>query len=186
MAELSVIRDLIACFGVIAGFSYYVLTVRATRKNQRMQLEARKAQLYSQVYSWFVETEAMVEYMEMLNWEWTDYADFERKYGSDNNVLEYAKRSRIWASLDLVGLMVREGSVDIKTIFPLRVYALFQWFKFKDVIEEQRKLYYTPTFMENWEYLTNEMIKYGEKIGDPWTPPTTLSKYVPDHHQHNN
>ena len=80
MMEISIIRDLIACFGVIAGFSYYVLTVRATRKNQQMQLEARKAQLYNQIYSWFTKTETLVEYMEMLNWEWTDYGDFERKF----------------------------------------------------------------------------------------------------------
>ena len=180
MVELSVIRDLVACFGVLAGFSYYVLTVRATRKNQQMQLEARRAQLYSQVYSWFVETDALVEYMDMLNWEWTDYGDFERKYGSDNNVLEYAKRTRVWHTLDMVGLMVKDGTVDIKTIYPLHVMALFTWFKFKGVIEEQRKRYYTQTYLENWEYLVNEFIKYGEKKGDPWTPPITLSKYIPD------
>ena len=180
MVDLSVIRDLIACFGVLAGFSYYVLTVRATRKNQQMQLEARRAQLYSQIYSWFIETDAMVEYMEMLNWEWSDYSDFERKYGSDNNVQEYAKRSRVWASLEMIGMMVKDGVVDVESIFPLRTFAMFQWFKFKDVIKEQRKRYYTPTFNANWEYLVNEFIKYGEKIGDPWTPPTSLSKYIPE------
>jgi len=46
MIELSTIRDLVAIFGVIAGFSYYVLTVRATRKNQQQQLETRQAQLF--------------------------------------------------------------------------------------------------------------------------------------------
>ena len=34
--EISVIREIVAIFGVIAGFSYYVLTVRATRKNQEL------------------------------------------------------------------------------------------------------------------------------------------------------
>ena len=180
MVELSVIRDLVACFGVLAGFSYYVLTVRATRKNQQLQLEARKAQIYSQVYSWFVQTESQVEYMEMLNWEWTDYGDFEKKYGSDNNVLAFAKRGRVWASFELMGMMVREGTIEIKSIYPLHIMTLFHWFKFKDIIAEQRKRYYTPLFHENWEYLVNEMIKHGEKIGDPWTPPATLTRYVPD------
>ncbi len=180
MIELNFIRDLVAIFGVIAGFSYYVLTVRNAQRNQQLQLKARKAQLYNQVYSWFVETESLVEYMEMLNWEWTDYSDFERKYGSDNNVREYAKRSRVWSTLEMMGMMFKDGSVDIESIFPLRVFAMFQWYKFKDVIEEQRKRYYTPTYLENWEFLINEMIKYGEKIGDPWEPPSTLSKYIPD------
>ena len=180
MVELSVIRDLVACFGVIAGFSYYVLTVRATRKNQQMQLEARKAQLYSQIYSWFVETKNFVEYMEMLNWEWTDYGDFEKKYGSDNNVLAFATRNRVWSTFNMMGMMVRDGSITIENIYPLHTMAMFQWFKFKEVIEEQRKRYYTPIFLEDWEYLVDEMIKHGEKIGYPWTPPATLTKYVLD------
>jgi sensor domain CHASE-containing protein len=41
MIELSVIRDLVAIFGVIAGFSYYVLTVRANQKNQELTLKAQ-------------------------------------------------------------------------------------------------------------------------------------------------
>ena len=44
MIELSVIRDLVAIFGVIAGFSYYVVTVR----NQN---RARQAQLFMQIFS---------------------------------------------------------------------------------------------------------------------------------------
>ncbi len=51
MFELSVVRDLVAIFGVIAGFGYYVLTVRNKQENQRQQLETRQAQLYMQVYN---------------------------------------------------------------------------------------------------------------------------------------
>ncbi len=51
MFELSVVRDLVAIFGVIAGFGYYVLTVRNNQENQRQQLETRQAQLYMQVYN---------------------------------------------------------------------------------------------------------------------------------------
>jgi hypothetical protein len=32
LVELSTIRDLVAIFGVVAGFSYYVLTVRNAKK----------------------------------------------------------------------------------------------------------------------------------------------------------
>jgi hypothetical protein len=51
MIEISIIRDLVAIFGVIAGFSYYVLAVRATRKNQELTLETRQAQLFMQLYN---------------------------------------------------------------------------------------------------------------------------------------
>ena len=65
MVELSFIRDLIAIFGVIAGFSYYVLTVRNQQKNQQLvlkaqqqQLDTRQAQLFMQLIDkmWSPET----------------------------------------------------------------------------------------------------------------------------------
>ena len=171
---------MVAIFGVIAGFSYYVLTVRATRKNQNLQLDTRKAQTFNQLYSWLATTENLIEYIDLLNWEWSDYDDFEKKYGSDNNLRGYAIRTRIWCTFDSVGKMLKDGIVDLDFIYALNVMVLLQWFKWKDIIEEQRKRYYTPLFLENWEYLVNEFIAYGIKIGHPWTPPVTLSKYIPD------
>ena len=44
------IRDLVAIFGVIAGFTYYVMTVRNSQRMQQMTLETRQAQLFMQVY----------------------------------------------------------------------------------------------------------------------------------------
>ena len=42
MVELSVVRDIVAIFGVIAGFTYYVLTVRNTSKvSQKEQMNLR-------------------------------------------------------------------------------------------------------------------------------------------------
>ena len=181
MIELSMVRDLVAIFGVIAGFSYYVLTVRATRRNQDLQLETRQSQLFHQVTSPMMNVQAISEYMEMLNWEWDDYNDFEMKYGSDNNLREYAIRTRLWMNLIYISREARMGLLDIEHLYNgLDVFLLFCWFKFKDVIFEQRKRYYTETYMAEWEYIVNEIIKYREQIGDPWTPPTTLSRYIPD------
>ena len=50
MIELSTIRDLVAIFGVIAGFTYYVLTVRNTQKNLEMSLKSRQTQTFLQMY----------------------------------------------------------------------------------------------------------------------------------------
>jgi len=38
MIDVSVIRDLVAIFGVIAGFSYYVITVRNTNRARRKDI----------------------------------------------------------------------------------------------------------------------------------------------------
>ncbi|TFH03581.1 MAG: hypothetical protein E4H14_16495 [Candidatus Thorarchaeota archaeon] len=53
MIELSTIRDLVAIFGVIAGFSYYVLTVRNNQKNQELALESRKLSIYTSLRNIF-------------------------------------------------------------------------------------------------------------------------------------
>jgi hypothetical protein len=37
LAMLQVVRDFVAIFGVIAGFSYYVLTVRNASKARKVQ-----------------------------------------------------------------------------------------------------------------------------------------------------
>ncbi len=77
--------------------------------------------------------------------------------------------------------MFKNGLFDIETIYNMTdSIVLFQWLKFKDIIMEQRKRYYTETFCDEWEQLVTDFIIYREKIGDPWTPPETLSNYVPD------
>jgi hypothetical protein len=65
---------------------YYTMTLRYTRRNQDLQLETRQAQLFTQIALTQVKPEVLSDYFEILNWEWEDYADFERKYGSDNNL----------------------------------------------------------------------------------------------------
>ena len=48
MIELSVIRDLVAIFGVLAGFSYYVMTVRSQQKNQEISQKNQELTIKSQ------------------------------------------------------------------------------------------------------------------------------------------
>ena len=43
LAALSMVRDIVAILGVVGGFTYYVMTVRASQRNQRHQLETRQA-----------------------------------------------------------------------------------------------------------------------------------------------
>lgn len=40
LTMLQVVRDLVAIFGVIAGFSYYVLTVRNAQRTRELALKA--------------------------------------------------------------------------------------------------------------------------------------------------
>ena len=68
MIELSVIRDLVAIFGVIAGFTYYVLSVRNANRS-------RQTQIFMPIYTymWNVDLnskwfEVMFKYSRVLNY----------------------------------------------------------------------------------------------------------------------
>jgi hypothetical protein len=166
---------------LIVGIYYYVMTLNYTRKNQQQQLETRQAQLLTQFATLTLSTDFVDQYMEVLNWEWDDYHDFEMKYGSDNNLEAYAKRTRIWGFCNYIGKYLREGLIDIDLVYTLTSdTAIFQWYKWRDVIEEQRRRYYTPDFVSDWEYLVAELLKYKEKLGYSWEPPETFGRYIPD------
>jgi len=79
MIELSIIRDLVAIFGVIAGFSYYVLTVRTNQKNQEISLksqqlnvETRQAQMFMQIFQRFQEPDFIEQYNTLMGLKWKD------------------------------------------------------------------------------------------------------------------
>ena len=78
MIELSLIRDLVAIFGVIAGFSYYVLTVRMNQRTMRLNLTNNLIQQMTN-------DEFLSKTLELGYMEWENYDDFEKKYGSDTN-----------------------------------------------------------------------------------------------------
>jgi hypothetical protein len=94
LVELSVIRDLVAIFGVIAGFSYYVLTVRNNQKNQELSLKAqqqtletRQAQLLMQIYDKVNNKEFTRDWAEInYFWKWKDSKEYWEKYGTNLEV----------------------------------------------------------------------------------------------------
>ncbi len=181
MIELSVIRDCVAIFGVIAGFSYYVLTVRATRKNQQQQLETRQISLIDNIVARCMSEQGFRNYFELLRYEWNDFEDFENKYGSEFNVEATAKRFSTWQEYNLIGMMLRKGLVTADDLWDMGVQGvLFLWEKYKPIIEEERKRYLPKDFLSDFEYLAGEMFIVANEREVSYTIPETLDKYVPD------
>ena len=181
MIELSIIRDCIAIFGVLAGFSYYVLTVRATRKNQEQQLETRRIQLFMQLANIFLDVQKGIDYIEVLNWTWDDYTDFERKYGSDNNPRAFAMRNTIWTSFNIMGKLVTEDEIDIDLVNTIMHDSIvWQWIKWKEIIYEQRRIYYISDYMMYWEQLADKLIKIRSERFPDYSVPVGLGTYFPD------
>ena len=181
MVELTIIRDCIAIFGVLAGFSYYVLTVRANQRNMKQTLETRQISLIDNIVTRSMGEQGFRNMFELLRYEWEDFEDFERKYGSENNVEATAKRFAVWQDYNLIGLMLRKGLVEANDLFDMGVQGvIFLWEKYKPIIEEERKRYLGNNFLKDFEYLAGEMLKVVQERDATYMIPDTLDKYVPD------
>ena len=78
MVDLSVVRDLVTIFGVIAGFSYYVITVRNAQT-------ARKYQTLQQISNDYTTGESYKVFMDLMSASWTDLDEYNLKYSSRAN-----------------------------------------------------------------------------------------------------
>ena len=117
MIELSTIRDLVAIFGVIAGFSYYVLTVRNANR-------ARKIQLMMDIRDRMLDRDYLIDSVEVMELEWEDFDDFMRKHGSNADKESYVKRFAVWIFFEGLGYQLHKGLIDIEDhkLFQQRVH----------------------------------------------------------------
>ena len=174
MVELSLIRDCIAIFGVIAGFSYYVLTLRN-------QVSTRQAQLFNSMGKDISDYDSWVRIRELFYMEWEDYDDFEKKYGSNTNPVAYAQRYSVWTNMNNMGIMLKRNLVEETMVYDsIGSSLLLVWKKFEPIIIEQRIRYMGPNFMEYLEYVANRMQAIQKRRGIKWEPPSTTIQYVPD------
>ena len=97
MIELSMIRDLVAIFGVIAGFSYYVLTVRNSQRNQELSLKAqeqaletRQTQIFMHIWQQLNSEETNKSIMELLNLEIKGFEEYLQKKNSGKILRKFA------------------------------------------------------------------------------------------------
>jgi len=157
MIELSVIRDFVAIFGVIAGFSYYVLTVRNSRK-------AHELQVFMTILDGLNSEDKQRSWAELLNSEVSSYEDFLQKYDSAVNPEYYGKRASVWSYYNSIGYLMMKGRISIETVYDLLgLPAVLQWNKWGDIILEVRKRQGLPQYFKGFEYLVTELKKYQEE-----------------------
>jgi hypothetical protein len=156
LAMLQVVRDLVAIFGVIAGFSYYVMTVRNSQRMQIMQLETRQAQLFMQIYSPLTDEHFNKMFFEVLNYQWEDYEDYNKNYLEEKDA-----RSKLGALANYfegIGVLVKRGLIDVSFVDDLMSGAtLLYWEKLEEVVKEQRRRDNWPQMVEYAEYLYEQV-----------------------------
>ena len=177
LAMLQVVRDLVAIFGVIAGFSYYVMTVRnaqktrelslkaqeLTLKAQEQALETRQAQLYMNLYATYHSPEFReLLYKIMFHQEWKDYDEWKEKYGEEN-YQELVAFGSVMGYFNGLGLLVRKGLIDVDTVYELlSSFVLWVWEKHLPIVQVKRDESNRP-FWNEFEYLYNEIMKIDQQ-----------------------
>ena len=149
MIELSVIRDLVAIFGVIAGFSYYILTVR----NQN---RTRQAQLFMQIFSRQYEIDQRRSIHLIQSMEYDGFDDFMDKYGIENNPDAWLRMSSLGTYFEGVGVLVKRKLVDPTMVDDLMSGRIVDyWETIGPMTLEYRKRTGDYEAYEHVEYLYN-------------------------------
>ena len=161
---LSMIRDSVAIFGVIAGFSYYVLTVSNNQKNRKMQT-------LMQLTNSRINLENNRLYWKVMKLEWDNMDDYLEKYSPLTNEEQYAENLAVWTVYDSLGILLRENMVDPEIVYRMLGKRMIQmWFKYEAAFKANRAR--APdgpgiNWMKEFEYLADEMIKLSIKKGHP-------------------
>ena len=177
LAEIQAAYYMVAATGVLVAAVFYILNLRISQRNMKQTLETRQFQLLMQLADVQKTTEGFKSFIEFAKMEWKDYDNFEKKYGSDVNLDNYAARDFIATWFKKAGLLLRYGTIDRELLYDfLGEDAIQCWNKYREIVYTQRELYSVPEYARDWEYLHGEMGKIAERRGHDITSPI-IGKY---------
>jgi hypothetical protein len=149
--------SLLTLISLTIGVIYHIMTLNNTRKNQRLQLETRQAQLFMQIHSQIVAGEIIDYVLEIVDeWSWEDYDDYYRKYIDDKE--KDAIGSKVAMYIEGIGVLSKRGLIDASLVDDLMSgMILAYWEKVEDVTKEYRRRANFPQASEWVEYLYYEI-----------------------------
>ncbi len=153
---VSTVSLVIASVSVTLGVVYYLLNSRHARKREKIDMAMRLYMTYNTQE--FHAADAL-----LLSTEFTDYADFTKKYGSPlgQEPIHLAFR-KVTSAYELLGFLLYHNLIDLSMVQNhFRVEA--HWEKVKPIMEAARIAFNDPKFYEYFEYLYNEWISAQNK-----------------------
>ena len=119
LADIQAAYYMVAATGVLVAAVFYILNLRVSQRNQELMLKAQQQTLENRRISTVQErmryatnSEILKNFIEMSEYEWIDYEDFERKYDSDSNPEVWAKKWQLWSIWSSMGSMMRNGVIN--------------------------------------------------------------------------
>ena len=160
LLTLQTISVIIAAASVVIYIVNLFLASRREERNKRITLS-------NNILQSLLSEEGAKRFAELLNTNWIDFNDYQKKYDSTVNVDHFAKRYSLIVNLDLLGYLLRNKLVEPEIIYNSGGFiSAWMWVKFKSVIEEYRKIAYGHDAFREFEYLANEMWRM-KKERDP-------------------
>lgn len=168
MIDLQTLSIVLASVSVCVAALYYNFTLRYTRMNMKNTLETRQAQLFMQSYQETSAAELQTLAFEMLDWEWTDFADFNEKYVRDPR--KYGGFASFMVYMNGIGILLKENYIDSELVYKMDqdgMAPMMWWFKFEPIIRGMREQINNPGLMKYFEYYVEEMIRLRKLNGLP-------------------
>jgi len=178
MAELQTAGILFTAAGIAVIAVNSILNGRRLLEVRESELKAREAQLRLQLVSYMTDEKFENTINEILwRWDWEGWDDYWEKYSPHGN--PEANLARRLARSFYVGLasMVRDGLVDIETVYELNPTGVTRyWEKMGPIAREFRERNDYPGYLEPVEYLAEEIARLRERRGDPEPKPVRKSR----------
>jgi hypothetical protein len=156
MLDIPSISAVVAAVGVLVGVVFTVSEVRNLVKARKTDLTMRLAS------AWHSEG-LMEKWLKVMNLEFKDYSDFQKRYGApDSDNPEYAALYIVLEHFEVQRYLLHKKMLDfdIADISPVSR----TWSKTKPIIEGIREHHKQPRTLEWFEYLYKEMVKRDQQL----------------------
>jgi hypothetical protein len=167
MVGIQEVSIAVASASVVAGVIYYSLMIRHQSLQTQHQNKIRETELLIRINPWLnvSGSELQQAFSRILSLEFTDFEDFVRRYGSMLLIKPEQEAFFTVANyFDGLGILIRKGLVDADLVYEVWTGDPVNfWEKVKPIVEAIRKDVGYP-FLENAEYLYNEMKKRRQKL----------------------
>ncbi len=149
---------MLAALSFVIAAIYYAMNLREIARNRRITLTTTLLQP-------FMTEEGNRLHMYLWDMEWSNLDEYNSKYDHRASPESYAKRMAAWNRFESIGLLYREGLLDMETLFSsIGGIIAVLWRKYEPIVEMYRETDYDKSAYENWEYLANEMLRLGHRV----------------------
>jgi hypothetical protein len=154
MVDFQSLSITLAALSFVVAATYYAINLREIRRSRRITLTTT-------VLEPFMTVEGNQLVMDLQTLTWNDLDDYKRKYDHRVNPENYAKRAAMWNRCEAIGMLFREGLLDLKTLYGGSGGVLTSlWFKWKPIIEMYRETDFDARAYEDFEYLAEKLLEY--------------------------